>query len=139
MCVTTISSARSLNGGFALPTVIFMVVIVAALMAAMMKLQTSQSADVDMLLLKARTDLAVQSGAEWASYRISVSKACPTSPPSMPGITLSVLRCDVSTFNESGTLNDRFDVTLEAVTTGVDRNNENYASSRLDMTFMVVR
>lgn len=116
-----------------------MVVTVAAIIAAMMKLQTAQSAAVDMVLLKARTDLAVQSGAEWASTRISVTRACPSGPPSLPGITLSVLRCDLSTYREAGTLNDRFDITLEAVTTGLSRTDENYASSRLDMTFMVTR
>lgn len=56
--------------GFALPTVIFFLIIVAAIVGVMAKLASNQAGSAALGILGVRADFAAKSGIEWASYQI---------------------------------------------------------------------
>lgn len=61
--------------GFALPTVIFFLIIVAAIVGVMAKLASNQAGSAALGILGVRADFAAKSGIEWASYQINSDPA----------------------------------------------------------------
>lgn len=127
------------SSGFALPTVIFLMVIVAMLLGTMVKLSTQQSASVDLALLSARADLAARSALEWATYEIRQHHSCASvSPePSLAGFTISVENCQRNEFQEGTDTRVRYDLDIIAESAGGDRTSPDYAFRKLDITLMV--
>lgn len=73
--------------GFALPAVIFLLVVVTLLLGYMARMSAASSSATDLRLLGTQAYWAAQSANEWAAYQISQnSSACPTVPS---GFTLS--------------------------------------------------
>lgn len=58
------------NKGFALPSVIFLIIMVAGIVTAMAKLMSNQAGSTALSVLGVRADSAAKSGIEWASYQI---------------------------------------------------------------------
>lgn len=126
--------------GFALPTVIFLMVIVAGLLASMVKLSMQQSASVDLILLSSKADTATRSALEWATYEIKTNNACPGTAPEIDHHTITI-SCAATSFEEASptVANNRFryDLVIRAESAAGDRTSPDYAFRRLDVTLMV--
>lgn len=127
------------NSGFALPTLIFLMVIVAMLLGTMVKLSTQQSASVDLALLSARADLAARSALEWATYEIRQNHNCAavSTEPTLAGFTISVENCQRSEFEEGADTRVRYDLNIIAESAGGDHTSPDYAFRKLEITLMV--
>lgn len=95
-------SRRTQNAerGFALPTAIFLLVILAALGAFMVTFSTVQHITSAQDVLGSRAYQAARAGIEWGIYQASpasCSSACPITPAT-PGTTLPALPGDLAPF-----------------------------------------
>jgi MSHA biogenesis protein MshP len=57
--------------GFALPAVIFFLIVVAAIVAAMSKMAANQSGSTSLSLQGIKANYAAKSGVEWASFQVA--------------------------------------------------------------------
>lgn len=126
--------------GFALPTVIFLMVTVALLLGYMSRIAMQQSATADLAVLSARADMAVRSALEWATYQIKRNNACPSTPPTIDQHLISIA-CTRTPFQEgsaSGTDNRfRYDLQVRAESAGGNKTSPDYAYRSLNVTLMV--
>lgn len=129
--------------GFALPTVIFLMVTVSAIMGYMFKLASMQSATVDLSLLASRADLATRSALEWATYEVkmnNVNNECPGAAPEINGFDINV-SCSVTAYQEGSPTGQpnrfRYQLQIQAESAGGDRTTVDYAFRKLDATLMV--
>lgn len=122
--------------GFALPTVIFMMVTVAAIMGYMVKLLTLQSATVDLALLATRADLAARSAVEWATYQVRNNDACPGATPTINGFTV-VLFCNSASYQEGAVIRTRYDIAVQTDSAGGDRTSPDYAFRQINFTLIL--
>lgn len=125
--------------GFALPSVIFLMVIVAMLLGTMVKLSIQQSASVDLALLSARADLAARTALEWATYEIRQHHNCAavSSEPELADFTISIENCQRNEYLEGTDTRVRYDLDIVAETAGGNRTSPDYAFRKLEITLMV--
>lgn len=126
--------------GFALPTVIFFLVVLGLLLGYMSKLAMQQNAEVSLASLSARADLAARSALEWATYQIKMNPVCPTSPPSIDNHVITVA-CTRTTFQEGTTAvvdnRYKFDLVVSAESASGVKTSPDYAYRSLKVTVMV--
>lgn len=99
--------------GFALPAVIFMMVIVVLLISYMVRMLNTQSAINDMQLLGTRAFWAAKAGAEWAAFRINRSGSCAADTLSIDGFTV-VVSCVSNSYAEGSGTVTVFEVNVNA-------------------------
>lgn len=107
--MTSITSTNIKNAarGFALPTVIFFLVIVSAIVVMMAKLSSNQAGSIALSIEGSRAYYAAKSGVEWAAYQIESNPAwCGSANLSltggMMGFTVSVSCSALNTYIEGG-------------------------------------
>lgn len=139
MSTMPFSRQNARSSGFALPTIIFLMVIVAMLLGTMVKLSTQQSASVDLALLSARADLAARSALEWATYEIRQNHSCAavSTEPSLTGFAISVENCQRNEYLEGTDTRVRYDLDIIAESAGGDHTSPDYAFRKLEITLMV--
>ena len=129
--------SRHQRNGFALPAVIFMMVIVALLIMYMSRLLTTEAAAGNIALLGARAYWAAQSANEWAAYEINRTDACPTAPA---GFTITgfsiVFNCTATPYLEGANAGVIFEVSSRAVY-GSSPAEADYVSRTLEMVLDV--
>ena len=109
----SLRSSLKKKSGFALPAVIFMMVIVVLLIGYMVRMLNTQSAINDMQLLGTRAFWAAKAGAEWAAYRINQSGACASDTLTVDSFTVTV-SCASSSYVEAGNTETVFGVNVDA-------------------------
>lgn len=109
----SLHSSLKKSSGFALPAVIFMMVIVVLLIGYMVRMLNTQSAINDMQLLGTRAFWAAKAGAEWAAYRINQSGACASDTLTVDSFTVTV-SCASSSYVEAGNTVTVFEVNVDA-------------------------
>lgn len=127
--------------GFALPAVIFLMVIVTLLIAYMARIQVAQSADVDMRLLAVKAYWAAKAGGEMAAYRIN-SSAVPANgctaaagTQTIDGFQVSV-GCQSNSYAEGSGTVTVYEVTVQA-TSGAAVTSQEYVSRQLTLVLNV--
>lgn len=128
------------NGGFALPAVIFMMVIVTLLIAYMVRIQVTQSATTNMRLLGTQAYWAAKSGAEWAAYQIHRSApgaGCSNATGAMTidGFQISV-GCSSNSYLEGGKNVYLYQIVVLS-TSGAAVGSPDYVSRKLTMVLNV--
>lgn len=103
--------------GFALPAIIFLMVIVTLLIGYMARIQSSQAAANSLRIEGTRAYWAAKAGSQWAAYQINVS----TSNTCAPAVgTLSIngfqvaMSCTVSSYTEGSNTIYLYEVTALA-------------------------
>lgn len=128
---------RQHRDGFALPAVIFLMVVVALLVAYMSRLLTSETAAGNLALLGTRAYWAAQAANEWAAYEINRNSACPSAPANF---TINGFRiafsCVATPYLEGGASGVIFEVSSRAVY-GTDPADADYVSRTLEMVLDV--
>lgn len=128
--------APSRTTGFALPAAVFVLVVVALIIAAMVRLNSGQASQVNLSLLSARANWAVQSGLEWAMYGAVNNGQCQASQTlTLNGFEVRV-RCSATAFNEAGASSvTTYQMMAEAYPAGgqVDDPDYVYRSSRIEL------
>lgn len=94
--------------GFALPSAIFLLVILAALGAFIVNISTGQQVSLALDVLGERAYQAAYAGREWARYRINATPGCPVAGTPWPAGASSVSL----DFTDTQTLGD-FKATIE--------------------------
>ena len=126
---------RARDKGFALPAVIFMMVIVVLLITAMTRLISTQSAISDLQLLGVRAFWAAKAGAEWAAHRINVTHACATGNLTINGFQVTV-GCASNSYIEAGNTVSVYEVNVVAQY-GSDPGGVDYVSRQLNLVLNV--
>lgn len=92
--------------GFALVAALFLMVIIALVVATMSRLAVNQSADGDLALQQARAYQAAQAALEWGINRVRRTGSCPAAAPSLAGGNLAdftvTLACKVRSYTDEG-------------------------------------
>ncbi|MSQ67976.1 MAG: hypothetical protein EXR83_07250 [Gammaproteobacteria bacterium] len=110
---------RALQGGFALVSAVFLVVIVALMAGYAVSIGTSQQADATLSLLGDRAEFAAQSGLEWAVARVATDSACPLAGTS---------------FSATGSGLDNFTLAVSCTSTSVTEGSITYPVYALTVT-----
>lgn len=128
---------RQYHKGFALPAVIFLMVVVALLVAYMSRLLTSETAASNLAILGTRAYWAAQAANEWAAYEINRNIACPAVPANFTinGFRI-VFSCAATPYLEGGVSGVIFEVSSRAVY-GNDPAEADYVSRTLEMVLDV--
>jgi MSHA biogenesis protein MshP len=134
---------RRLDSGFALPAVIFLMVIVTLLITYMSRIVSSESAVNNLNVLGMRAYWAAQSANEWAAYKIysnalaATGSACPSTPANFTinGFSISVT-CSSTAYTEGGSSGALYQISSRAFQGGSPINAD-YVSRTLDMVLDV--
>ena len=127
------------QSGFALPAAIFVLVVVAAIVAAMVRLGASQSSGVNLNLLGTRAYWAAMSGLEWGIYQVSNSGCFAATTLTIRGYDVQ-LQCVADPFQEAGSTSVvRYQVSAIATTSGqaVDDADYVYRAVQVEMLIKV--
>lgn len=102
--------------GFSLISTLFMLVVLAALGAYMVRLNVAQQTTTTLSLQSVRAWYAATSGLEWAVYRINSSNSCPAvlSSFAAEGFTITLTGCDSHSVTEGASNYTLYDVQVEA-------------------------
>lgn len=122
--------------GFALPAAIFVVVIIALMVAAMVRLGAGQTASVNQGLLASRAYWAAQSGLEWGLYQVSANGSCNASSTMDIGVFQVTVTCVSQSFQEAGATSvQTFQINAAASTKNmsVDDPDYVYRASQVEM------
>jgi len=128
-------TVRSAYKGFALPAIIFMMVIVVLLITAMTRLISTQSTINDLQLLGTRAYWAAKAGGEWAAYRINLNKACASGNLNIDGFQVAVA-CSSNSYTEAGANVSVYEVNVTAQY-GNDPGGINYVSRKWNLVLNV--
>lgn len=101
------------QSGFALPAVIFLMVIVVLLITYMARMANTQASINDMQLLGVRAFWAAKAGGEWAANRIHTSGTCASDTLTIEGFSVAVT-CVTASYSESGSAVQVYEVTVTA-------------------------
>ena len=118
------------NRGFALPAAIFVLVVLAAIVTAMMRIGSGQVAEQSLSLLMTRAHWAAQSGLEWGTYTVKNGTA--GSCFSTTGLTIGsftvTVSCAVAGYAEASASDNvyRYNLRAEAVSTGLGIDHPDY-------------
>lgn len=80
--------------GFALVAALFVIVVIALVIAAMSRLSVTQNASLDLAIQQARAYQAAQAGLEWGLHKLMLDGTC----PSAPGATVSMVGSGLADF-----------------------------------------
>ena len=121
----------AVNNGFALPAAIFVVVVISAMVAAMMRLSATQITVVNQSLLASRAYWAAQSGLEWGIREIvENSESCAASETKTIDQFNVVIECTNSgtAYNEVGEGDiPLYQISSTATTSGLTVDDADYA------------
>ena len=106
--------------GFALPAVIFLMVIVTLLITYLARIQNTQSAVGDLRLQGSRAYWAAKAGAEWAAYQININNSCAAATGNLTinGFQVAI-GCNASSYIEAGNTVTLYDVSVLAQSGGM--------------------
>jgi MSHA biogenesis protein MshP len=104
------------QSGFTILSALFLLVVLAALGAYMVRLSTAQHLSTALTVNASRAYYAAYSGMEWAAFRIRSLTACPTVPTSfaVEGYTVSLTACSKETVTEGAANYGVYDVSVQA-------------------------
>ena len=132
--------------GFALPAVIFLIVIVGLIIAALERINSNQTATSIMGLQSSRAYMAAYSGIEWAAYQIQNSPDCPALG-AIPGLEIygfevSVSSCSETNYREGVTAIDNvssFEITVLASYGGISNYgvSPDFAARELTVSMVI--
>lgn len=108
---------RSQAGGFALPTAIFLLVVMAALGGFMMNFSTNTAINSAQDVQGTRVYWAARAGVEWAVSSILYAGNCDNPPVSFEGFAVSIV-CTSDAHDENGTVRTIWRVVATANSTG---------------------
>lgn len=116
--------------GFALPAAIFVLVVLAAIVAAMMRIGSGQVAEQSLSLQMTRAHWASQSGLEWGTYTVkngAAGNCFSTTGLTIGNFTVTV-SCTVAGYAEASASNNvfRYNLRAEAVSTGLGVDHPDY-------------
>ena len=125
---------KSTEKGFALPTVIFFLVIVASIVGTMSKLASNQAGATSLSIQSVRAYYAAKSGVEWAAHQIENSGSCSNSSltltSGLTGFTVAV-SCDATnTYVEGGATVTIYEISSTA-TSGIFSTSPDYVYRRI--------
>ena len=84
--------ASSRQRGFGLVAALFLILVIAGVIAAMARLAATQHSTSSLALQQARAYQAARAGLEWGMYRVLVDNACPASESfNVPGFAVTVV------------------------------------------------
>lgn len=116
--------------GFALPAAIFVLVVLAAIIAAMMRIGSGQIAEQSLSLLATRAHWAAQSGLEWGTYQVKNGSpgVCFSATGHTIGRFTVTVSCSVTGYAEASATNNvfRYNLRAEATSTGVGVDHPDY-------------
>ncbi|MGC1511226.1 hypothetical protein FT643_17155 [Ketobacter sp. MCCC 1A13808] len=127
---------RGRHSGFALPAAIFIVVIIALMVAAMVRLGAGQTVGVNQGLLSTRAYWAAQSGLEWGLYQVSANGSCSGSSTLDVGMFQVVVTCASQSYQEAGATSvQSYQISAAASTKGLGVDDPDYVfrSSQVEM------
>ena len=120
--------------GFALPTVIFFLIIVASIVGTMAKLSSNQAGSTALSIQSARAYYAAKSGVEWAAYQIKNSASCSGAnlilTSGLNGFTVAVSCISTNTFVEGGKTVTIYEISSTA-TSGIYASSPDYVYRRI--------
>ena len=123
--------------GFALPMMIFLMVIVSLLVVAMARMLSAGSALTNMGLLGTQAHWSAQAANEWAAYQINRNGSCPTAPGNF---TINGFRiafsCSATAYAEASANGQIFTVSSTAEW-GTDPAQMDYVSRTLEVVLDV--
>ncbi|MFC3152355.1 hypothetical protein ACFOEK_15075 [Litoribrevibacter euphylliae] len=139
-----VSGVRSINRGFALPAVAFLIVIVALIIAALERINSNQTATSSMGLQSSRAYYATYSGVEWAAYQVINNNACPATGSigsGIQGFTISLESCTQSPYKEGSSTDNVFIYEIRVLATyggqGQLGVSPDFASRELTVSMMI--
>lgn len=131
------------QSGFALPAVIFLIVIVALIIAALERISNNQTAISTMGLQSSRAYMAAYSGVEWAAYQVKTNNTCPAVGTignlNLSGFQTEIVSCTSVVHNEAGKTVTTFEVEALATYGGTGQygNSPDFASRELTVSMVV--
>jgi MSHA biogenesis protein MshP len=129
---------NTLNRGFALPAVIFLMVVVTLLLGYMARMVAASSSSSDLRLLGARAYWAAQAANEWAAYQVAQdSSSCPAAPAgfNINGFAIS-LTCTRTAYTDGVNSGAMFTIRSRAQS-GTAPASLEYVSRTLEVTLDV--
>ena len=130
-------SNRMEKNGFALPMMIFLMVVVSLLVVSMARMLSTEGALTNMGLLGAQAHWSAQAANEWAAYHINRDGSCPSPPANFTingfDITFS---CSAAAYTEASVNGQIFSVTSTAEW-GSDPAQMDYVSRTLEVVLDV--
>jgi len=125
------------NKGFALPAVIFMMVVVTLLIAYMVRIQATQTATSDLRLLGVKAYMAAQAGAQLAAYKVSTGNSCATISGSLSidGFQVTI-GCNSNIYTEGGATLTVFEIAILAASPGAVSDTD-YVSRNVTLVLNV--
>ena len=132
------------SSGFALPAVAFLIVIVALIIAALERINSSQTATSSMGLQSARAYYAAYSGVEWAAYQVRTNNACPSTgaiSTTIQGFSVSLESCSRTPYKEGSATENVFIYEIRVLATyggqGQFGGSPDFASRELTVSMMI--
>lgn len=128
---------RQPHSGFALPAIVFMIVVVALLVAAMSQILNVSSGITDIRTQSARAFWAAKAGAEWAAYQINSANSCASATGNLNinGFQVAVV-CNSTDYTEAANTVRVYEVNIQAQSTGSSANVD-YVSRSLTVVLNV--
>lgn len=120
--------------GFALPAAIFVLVVVAGMMASMVRLSGAQTGTMTLGLKSVQATWAAQSGIEWGVEEAAGSLSC----GSVSGTSFTIdsftvaMACSETTHDEGSETKHIFTVTATVTTTGNNVDDIDYVYKQLE-------
>lgn len=104
------------ESGFTILSALFLLLVLAALGAYMVRLSTAQHLSTALTVNASRAYYAAYSGLEWAAFRIRSLTACPAVPTSfvVEGFTVALTQCSRETVTEGGSTYGIYEIAVEA-------------------------
>ncbi len=124
---------KSLPKGFALPAAIFVLVTVAAMVLAMVRLSAGQAAGSVWSLLVARAYWAAETGLEWGVMEALSTSSCGSFPAAKTVDSFTIiLTCSATAHTEDLVELTRYKIVAMASTTGVTVASPDYVYKELE-------
>ncbi len=133
---------HQLNQGFALPAAIFVLVVLAAVVVAMMNLSATQTQVVNDSMQVSRANWAAQSGLDWAIYQIvddTAAASCvdATGAKTIDGFSV-VISCNSRDYEEVGFTNvTRYSLQAAATPAGLTVDQPDYAYRAVEIDIVL--
>ena len=123
--------------GFALPAVIFMMVVVTLLITYMARIQNTQSATGDLRLQGTRAYWAAKAGVEWAAYQVNRNNNCAAATGTLVlnGFQVAVA-CASRSYTEAGNTVSLYQVSVLAQSAG-SVSDPDYVSRQITLVLNV--
>ena len=129
---------QQIQRGFALPAAIFVLVVVSAIVAAMMRLNANQASSVNLNLLSSRAYWAATSGLEWGTHQVTSAKSCFSDSTLTVGAFAVQVQCVADPYQEAGSTSVvRYQITSVATTKNLNVDDADYVyrSAQVELLF----